>query len=126
SISPLSIYRQVSPNINLPAIASRTIAANSSALSTGGRQVKFVHIIATDCLAFNAGRFGMVSASTGGRFCATASLSVRWTTDLLTANGAAAACRSSAAFWSSPTTTAWVCGRDNQVAAIPYVPAVVV
>src|SRR5664280_2841752 len=102
-----------------PANASRNMADNSSALSTGGRQAKFVHTIATDGFAFNAGRLGMVSASTGGKFCATASLSVKWTTDLLTANGAAAALRSSAAFWSSPTMTAWVCGRDIHVAAMP-------
>jgi hypothetical protein len=44
------------------------MADNSSALSTGGRQAKFVHTIATDGFAFNAGRLGMVSASTGGKF----------------------------------------------------------
>src|SRR5664280_1058274 len=51
-----------------PANASRNMADNSSALSTGGRQAKFVHTIATDGFAFNAGRLGMVSASTGGKF----------------------------------------------------------
>src|ERR1019366_8790593 len=66
------------------AIASRKILDNSSALSTGDRQAKFVHTTATDFFSFNTGRFGIVSASTGGRFWATASLSVRWTTDLLT------------------------------------------
>src|SRR5208337_2524520 len=99
------------------AMASRSSAVNSSGFSTGGRQAKSVHTIATDFFAFSAGRFGTVSASTGGRFCATASLSVRWTTDLLTANGATAAFTRTRAFSSSPTTTAWVWGRDIQVAA---------
>ncbi len=100
-------------------IVSRRIFDSSAGLSTGGWQAKFVQTIATDFFSFSAGRFGTVSASTGGRFCATASLSVRCTTDLLTAKGAIAACKSAAALASSPTTTTCVCGCDVQVAAIP-------
>src|SRR5271157_2323898 len=67
------------------AIASRTTAESSSGLSIGGRQVKLVHTTATDLFSFSAGKFGIVSASTAGRFSATASLSVKCTTDKLTA-----------------------------------------
>src|SRR5664279_6590144 len=86
------------------AIASRTTVESSSGLSIGGRQVKLVHTTATDFFSFSAGRLGIVSASAGGRLVATASLSVRCTTDKLTANGAEAALSRASALSSSPTT----------------------
>src|ERR1700743_2527058 len=100
-------------------MASRKIAVKSAAPRTGGRQLKLVHTIATDFFSLSAGRLGTVSVSTGGRDWATALLSVRRTTDLLTAKIAAAAFLSAWASVSSPMTTTCVCGLDIQVAAIP-------
>src|SRR5450755_3290209 len=100
-------------------MASRTTAASSAGLSIGGRQVKSVHTTATDFFSLSAGRFGIVSASAGGKLLATASLSVRCTTDKLTAKGAEEALSRASALSSSPTTITWVCGRDSQLAARP-------
>ena len=53
--------------------------------------VKFEHTTATDLPCFTAGRFGIVSASAGGRLCSSASLDRIRITDLFNANGATAA-----------------------------------
>src|SRR5437016_3537536 len=80
-------------------------------------------MMATVFLSFTAGRLGTVVASTGGRYCATASLAGSLITDLLKANGATAAFASSSDFASSPTITTCVCGSERSTAAIPYVAA---
>ena len=53
--------------------------------------MKFEHTTATDLPCFTAGRFGIVSASAGGRLCSSASLDRIRITDLFNANGATAA-----------------------------------
>src|SRR3954467_12463153 len=80
-------------------------------------------MMATVFLSFTAGRFGIVSASTGGRYCATASLVGSLTTDLLNANDATAASSSCCAVASSPTMTTCVCASEKSTAAIPEVAA---
>src|SRR5664279_1984360 len=79
------LYLRIRDRFYLAAIAARTTAASSSGSSVGGRQVKLVQTTATDFFSFSAGRFGIISASAGGKLSATASLSVRCTTDKLTA-----------------------------------------
>ena len=81
--------------------------------------MKFEHTTATDLPCFTAGRFGIVSASAGGRLCSSASLDRIRITDLFSANGATAAANNWSAWRSSPTTTTCVCGLKYQTAAIP-------
>src|SRR5882724_5130125 len=92
---------------------------SSSGSEMGGWQDVPEQMIATVFFAFTAGSSGTVVASTGGRYCATASFVGSLMTDLLKANGTTAAFARSFALASSPTTTTCVCGSENRTAAIP-------
>src|SRR5258708_12880305 len=67
----------------------------------------------------SAGRFGIVSAKAGGRFCATALSASRRRTAILKPRGRTAARYSCAATSSLPTTTTCVCGWTKCITASP-------
>src|SRR5215469_12896351 len=100
-------------------IASWTAAASTTGSSIGGWQEKLLQTNANDLLPRRLGRFGMVSANAGGKFWATASLSVRRTTDRFARYNGMVALNNASALSSSPMTTTCVCGLASHVAAMP-------
>src|ERR1035441_9641396 len=95
--------------------------ASSSSSKIGGWQANPEHTTANDRLSVSAGRFGIVSAKAGGRFCATTLPASKRRTAVFRPSGRVAARYSAVAASSFPTTTTCVCGWKNRATASPYV-----